>query len=119
MKVLLVEDDAQLRTGYALYLEREGWGVEQTAKPQPSLFWEQPFALAIVDAGVMCDDGRPLWRCLAERSKRPILALALSLNQEDELRQARLPNLSFLIKPFSLRSLAHMVRDLTVQREVA
>ena len=119
MRVLLVEDDPQLRAGYALYLEREGWQVDQTAVMCYTTFIEQGYSLAIVDAGVASEDGRPLWLTLAERSKCPILALALSQAQEDALRRSALSNVTYLVKPFSLHALTCAMRALSIQRAVA
>jgi DNA-binding response OmpR family regulator len=119
MRVLLVEDDARLRAGYALYLEREGWRVDQSDLGCWKTWLEQPYALAIVDAGVAGEDGQPLWLSLARHTQRPILALALSHAQEDAIRRSRLPNVTYLVKPFSLRSLNRALRALAVHREVA
>lgn len=119
MQLLLIETNARLRNGYTYFLRQCGWDVDALARAAPVDFLTQPYAAAVVDAAAVVSDGRPLWEALARASKRPVIALALTMDEETELRQSRLPNVEYLIKPFSLLSLLALIERACVGCEVA
>ncbi|MCW5879462.1 MAG: response regulator transcription factor [Anaerolineae bacterium] len=119
MRVLLVEPNAYWRDGYTYYLRDEGWDVDPAATVQLSEVAVRPYAAAIVDASVQSDNGQPLWQALAHSAGYPVIVLALTPAQEEALRQATLPHVRYLVKPFSLSCLSLFLRHLHVQRNVA
>ncbi len=119
MQILLVERDAYLRAGFAFCLEAEGYRVLQASKASPSALPERNVDLIVIDAGALDESGRPAWEGLAETTSTPILALALSQDEESRLRRSRYRGVAYLVKPFSLRLFVHMIRSLSVRLQVA
>ena len=119
MQILLVERDAYLRAGFAICLEAEGYRVLQASKVNPTTLRERNVDLIVIDAGALDESGRPAWETLAETGARPILALALSPEEEARLRRSRYHGVAYLVKPFSLRLFVHMIQTLGVRLQVA
>lgn len=119
MKVLLIESDAHLRDGYALYLRLQGWQVVCADWPDADGPLTEAYGAAIVDASVNVADGQPLWQVLALQGQCPVIALAMSSRQEYAVAHAHLPLVTCLVKPFSLARLSDQLQRLHVQRRVA
>ncbi|HVE52880.1 MAG TPA: response regulator transcription factor, partial [Ramlibacter sp.] len=113
--LLLVEDDAALRTGLARQLEAEGYRVDQAADGEEGLFvaQEYPVDLAIVDLGLpklngiaivqrLRKDGRPL----------PILILTARGSWQDKVAGLEAGADDYLVKPFEYQELAARVKAL-------
>jgi DNA-binding response OmpR family regulator len=119
MTILLVERDAQLRAGYAYCLRAEGWRVVQAESVGLPHLRDKQYQVIVIDAQVLHHSGRPLWDVVAESASCPVLVLALSPEHERQLRRTQHSNVAYLVKPFSLRLLVHMIGQLSVQLEVA
>ena len=119
MQILLVERDTYLRAGFAFCLEAEGYRVLQASKITSSTLRERHVDLIVIDAGAQDESGGPAWESLAESTSSPILALALSQEEESRLRRSRHHRVAYLVKPFSLRLFVHTINDLCVRLQVA
>lgn len=119
MNLLLIESDPVLRTGYAYCLESKGWRVIQSSRLSSNEYLSAPVGATIVDAGILTDQKKQLWFELARVSSRPVIVLVLTQADEAQLRRCRLPHVTFLVKPFSLRRLTQIIDQMAVLREVA
>jgi two-component system response regulator PhoP len=108
MKLLVVEDDADLRRQLVSALESNGYTVEETADGQEALYLGSEFSydLAIVDLGLPSLSGVDLikkWRA-AERNF-PILILTARSDWQDKVEGLEAGADDFLVKPFHMEEL--------------
>jgi two-component system response regulator PhoP len=108
MKLLVVEDDADLRRQLVSGLESHGYTVEETADGQEALYLGSEFSydLAIVDLGLPSLSGVDLikkWR--AEERNFPILILTARSDWQDKVEGLEAGADDFLVKPFHMEEL--------------
>ncbi|QEQ95438.1 response regulator transcription factor [Neptunomonas concharum] len=108
MKLLVVEDDADLRRQLVSGLESNGYTVEETADGQEALYLGSEFSydLAIVDLGLPSLSGVDLikkWR--AEERNFPILILTARSDWQDKVEGLEAGADDFLVKPFHMEEL--------------
>lgn len=108
MKLLVVEDDANLRRQLVRGLESNGYTVEETADGQEALYLGTEFAydLAIVDLGLPSLSGVELikqWR--AQDRNFPILILTARSDWQDKVEGLEAGADDFLVKPFHMEEL--------------
>ena len=114
MKILVVDDDADLRglIGYALrqagYLVVEAAdgpaGVELFAREEPDL--------VILDVNLPRLSGFEVCRRIRQRSATPVMMLTVRSSEEDQVQGLDLGADDYLTKPFSPRTLLARVRAL-------
>jgi two-component system cell cycle sensor histidine kinase/response regulator CckA len=112
--ILLVEDEAMVRTVAERALTRHGYNVIAFESGESALEFlaeGEPVDLMISDVVMPTMDGPTTVR--AARETRPDLPiLFISGYAEEQLRKSiDIPNVSFLAKPFSVQQLAETVRD--------
>jgi two-component system response regulator PhoP len=115
MRLLLIEDDAALRTGLARQLEGEGYRVDQAADGEEGLFiaQEYPVDLAIVDLGLPKLNGITIvQRLRAEGRPLPILILTARGGWQDKVAGLEAGADDYLVKPFEYQELAARVKAL-------
>ncbi|WP_293265512.1 response regulator transcription factor [Neptunomonas sp.] len=108
MKLLVVEDDADLRRQLVSGLESNGYTVEETADGQEALYLGSEFSydLAIVDLGLPSLSGVELikqWR--AQERNFPILILTARSDWQDKVEGLEAGADDFLVKPFHMEEL--------------
>jgi two-component system response regulator PhoP len=115
MRLLLIEDDAQLRQGLARQLEAEGYRVDQAADGAEGLYTaeEFPVDLAIVDLGLPKVNGIALIQKLRAQGKQlPILILTARGGWQDKVQGLEAGADDYLVKPFEYPELAARVKAL-------
>ncbi|HRC84051.1 MAG TPA: response regulator transcription factor [Thermoanaerobaculia bacterium] len=114
MKLLVVDDDADLRALIAFALRQAGFLVVEAADGQAALevFEREEPALLILDVNLPRLDGFEVCRRLRAVSKVPILFLTVRGSEEDLVQGLDLGADDFLTKPFSPRTLLARVRAL-------
>ena len=115
MRLLLIEDDAQLRQGLARQLEAEGYRVDQAADGAEGLYTaeEFPVDLAIVDLGLPKVNGITLVQKLRAQGKQlPILILTARGGWQDKVQGLEAGADDYLVKPFEYPELAARVKAL-------
>lgn len=115
MRLLLIEDDADLRQGVARQLEAEGYRVDQAADGAEGLFLarEYPFDLAIVDLGLPKLNGLTIvQRLRAEGRTLPLLILTARGTWQDKVAGLEAGADDYLVKPFEYPELAARVKAL-------
>jgi two-component system response regulator PhoP len=115
MRLLLIEDDAALRTGLQRQLEAEGYRVEQAADGAEGLFLAQeyPFDLAIVDLGLPKVNGLTIVQRLRKEGRSmPILILTARGSWQDKVTGLEAGADDYLVKPFEYPELAARLKAL-------
>lgn len=115
MRLLLVEDDAALRTGLKRQLEADGYRVEQAADGAEGLFLAQeyPFDLAIVDLGLPKLGGLAIVQRLRQEGRTmPVLILTARGSWQDKVTGLEAGADDYLTKPFEYPELAARLKAL-------
>jgi two-component system, cell cycle sensor histidine kinase and response regulator CckA len=115
-KVLVIEDQAAVRTLVRRILEREGFGVlEADGSTGAERLFDQhraDIALVLADVGIPGEKGPALFRRLA--SKKPELKVVYMSGHAEETALSDVPQTArerFLAKPFTAAGLIGLVRE--------
>ena len=115
MRLLVIEDDTDLRQGLKRQLEAEGYRVDEAADGEEGLFLarEYPFDLAIVDLGLPKLNGLTIvQRLRAAGSAMPILILTARSTWQDKVVGLEAGADDYLVKPFEYPELAARIKAL-------
>lgn len=120
MRLLVIEDEAPMRTALVETLKAEGYRV-MAADDGPSgleLACTEPFDLVLLDVMMPGLDGFALCRELRKRERRfPVLMLTAKGQVDDCVEGLDSGADDYLVKPFSLRELLARVRALLRRTE--
>jgi two-component system response regulator PhoP len=108
MRVLVVEDEASLRSQLQKRLVDEGYSVDVAADGEEGLYFgqEYPFDLAIIDLGLPKLSGIELIRRLRQQQiSFPILILTARDNWQDKVEGLEVGGDDYLVKPFNMEEL--------------
>ena len=113
-RILLVEDEKNIRDAVAAYLERAGYWVTPAADGQEAVdaFSLHQFDLVILDLMLPRLPGEKVCRIIRDTSDVPIIMLTAKGEVEDRIVGLELGAADYLIKPFSPRELVARVRAL-------
>lgn len=113
-RILLVEDEENIRDAVAAYLERAGYWVTPAADGQEAVdaFSLHQFDLVILDLMLPRLPGEKVCRIIRDTSDVPIIMLTAKGEVEDRIVGLELGADDYLIKPFSPRELVARVRAL-------
>ena len=115
MRLLVVEDEAELRRQLADTLAAQGYIIESAADGKEALFMgrEYPYDLAIVDLGLPQMDGIEVIRRLREEERKfPILILTARGNWQDKVEGLEAGADDYVVKPFHNEELKARVNAL-------
>lgn len=115
MRLLLVEDDVDLRDAVARNLGRSGFTVDTAADLTEALasVHAQPYDAIVLDLGLPDGDGLALIRRLrAKRDATPILVLTARDRVEDRVAGLESGADDYLVKPFAHEELVARLRAL-------
>ena len=115
MRLLLIEDDADLRRGLKRQLEAEGYRVDEAGDGEEGLYLarEFPCDLAIVDLGLPKLSGIAIVQRLRQEGKAmPILILTARSTWQDKVGGLEAGADDYLVKPFEYPELAARVKAL-------
>ncbi|MBV1775152.1 response regulator transcription factor [Burkholderiaceae bacterium DAT-1] len=115
MRLLIIEDEAQLRQSLKSSLEKEGYRVDEAADGEDGLFQatEYPLDLAIVDLGLPKMSGKTVIEKLrASGSTLPILVLTARGSWQDKVAGLEAGADDYLVKPFEFPELLARVKAL-------
>jgi len=112
-KILVVDDNIELRTLVTTYLRREGFATEEAATGAMALqrFEEPGIDLVILDVRLPDADGFDLLRSLRERGSTPVIMLTGNDTPLDRVVGLELGADDYLGKPFELRELKARIRS--------
>ncbi len=103
-KVLVVDDEARMRTLVRDFLEKKGFGVLEAANGEEavdSFFSDKDVALVVLDVMMPKMDGWEVCRAIRRESAVPIIMLTAKSDEKDELQGFSLGVDEYISKPFS------------------
>jgi two-component system OmpR family response regulator len=110
--ILVVDDDAEIRTLLTRYLERNG--LRATAVGDGRAMWQAldrgRFDLVVLDLMLPGDDGLTLCRTLRARSDIPVIMLTARGDETDRIVGLEMGADDYLPKPFSARELLARIK---------
>lgn len=111
-KVLVIEDDAQIRKFIGFALESEGFSYLEasTAKDGISHMLSEPIDILILDLGLPDMDGTEVIRKVREWSEMPIIVVSARDQDKEKVSALDLGADDYLTKPFSAAELMARVR---------
>ncbi len=115
MRVLVIEDEPELRRQLIAFLGHDGCTVEDTGDGREGLFFaeEYPFDVAVVDLGLPGLPGLDIIRRLRARESRlPILILTARERWQDKVEGLEAGADDYLVKPFRNEELLARLRAL-------
>ncbi|MEJ2645427.1 MAG: response regulator transcription factor [Gammaproteobacteria bacterium] len=115
MRVLVVEDEAALRSQLVERLQREGYAVDSAPDGEEGLYLasEYPVDLAVVDLGLPGRGGMEVIRELRTAGKAfPILILTARGRWQDKVQGLEAGADDYLVKPFEMEELLARIRAL-------
>jgi len=118
-KILVVDDNPELRTLLKSYLTQEGFAIVTASNGQEALFvarQEKP-DLVILDLMMPEMDGYEFMRTFSREAQTPIIVLTAKLEESDKVLGLELGADDYVTKPFSMRELTARVRS--VLRRIA
>ncbi|MDH3265305.1 MAG: response regulator transcription factor [Paracoccaceae bacterium] len=112
MKILVADDDPEIRTVLTVALERAGFGVVSAADGQAALREARRAgpALVVLDVGLPELDGLEVCRRLRAASAVPILFLTARDDEIDRVLGLELGADDYMTKPFSPRELTARIK---------
>ncbi|MDX1357297.1 MAG: response regulator transcription factor [Clostridia bacterium] len=114
IRVLLAEDEMNLRNLISKYLENEGYSVFSAKDGEKALdiWYETQVDLAILDVMMPNADGWEVLTEIREESDIPVIMLTAKRDEDDRLKGFGLGTDDYITKPFSTRELIMRVKAL-------
>lgn len=115
MRILVVEDETELRELLGRALKKEGFAVDLCADGTDGAFYagEYPIDLAIIDLGLPGRSGLDIVRGVREQDRKyPILILTARSDWQDKVEALELGADDYMTKPFRLEELIARVHAL-------
>ena len=114
MRILVIEDEADLLAGLAQALREEGYAVDTAADGEEGLYKAQSWAYDAILLDVMLPrlDGWTLLQRLRQSKKTPVLMLTARDTSHDRVRGLDTGADDYVVKPFDLDELLARLRAL-------
>lgn len=112
--ILVIDDEERIRHLVRMYLEREGYSVEEAENGREALdkFRKRDYSLLIIDLMMPEIDGWRVCREVRESSDIPIIMLTARGEEFDRVLGFELGADDYLVKPFSTKELVARVKAL-------
>lgn len=112
--ILVIDDEERIRHLVRMYLEREGYSVEEAENGRDALdkIHKREYSLLIVDLMMPEVDGWRVCREVRENSDIPIIMLTARGEEFDRVLGFELGADDYLVKPFSTKELVARVKAL-------
>jgi len=115
MRILIIEDEAAIRSQIRRQLEQEGYQVDETGDGQEGLYFasEYPVDAAIVDLGLPRLSGLDIIKDLrGQGSQLPILILTARGRWQERVEGLEAGADDYLVKPFQMEELLARIKAL-------
>lgn len=111
-RILVVDDDEDIRNLLQEYFERNGFRVEAVADGQEmrQVWPAQPFDLIVLDIMLPGDDGFTLCKAIRSKSNVPIIMLTAGSDETDRIIGLELGADDYVGKPFNPRELLARIK---------
>lgn len=121
-KVLVVEDDINIRSLVSKYLENEGFEISQAADGRKALeiYEENHFDIVITDIMMPVKDGNELTKSIRTQNKDiPILMLTALESIDDKEKGFESGSDDYMVKPVDMKELVLRVKALLRRYKIA
>lgn len=114
MRILIVDDDPEVRRLLAWRLEADGFSVRDAADAHSALaeFQRDPPDLVILDLSLPDASGLDVLTAIRARHATPVIILSARSHEEDRVRGLELGADDYVVKPFSPREVSLRARRL-------
>jgi two-component system, OmpR family, response regulator PhoP len=115
MRILIIEDEINIRSQIRRHLEKQGYQIDETGDGKEGLFFatEYPVDLAIVDLGLPSMTGLDIIKQLRKQgSQLPVLVLTARGRWEERVEGLEAGADDYLAKPFQMEELSARVKAL-------
>lgn len=115
MRVLIIEDEEQLRLQLAARLKQAGYAVDLAADGEEGLYYgrEYPFDIGVIDLGLPKLSGIEVIRQLRQAGYRfPILILTARDRWQDKVEGLDAGGDDYMVKPFHIEELLARIKAL-------
>lgn len=121
LKILLVDDDPNIRQLVNLYLEKEGFEVAMAARGDDALkmFRESPPNLILLDVMLPGMDGWQVCREVRKVSNIPIIMLTAKDETFDKVLGLELGADDYVVKPFEMKELVARIKAVSRRFQTA
>lgn len=112
-RLVILEDERNIRTVLRMYLEPEGFVVEEYADPLIALpkLTSDPPDILILDGHMRGMHGIEVYLEFRKVSRAPVIFISANAEIiEDRLRDSGMPATAYVSKPFALRSMIKLVK---------
>jgi len=111
VKILIVEDDANIAQLVRIYLEKDGFAVvtADDGKASLSLFTKESPDLVLLDIMLPGMDGWQVCRAIREVSKTPVIMLTAKAESFDKISGLEMGADDYITKPFDAKELVARV----------
>ncbi len=112
-RILVIEDDLDIRDIVTFNLEREGYIVVPVSDGEEGLltFARHPFDLVILDIMIPKLNGLKVLESIRSRSDVPVLIMSAKTSEEDRLEGLSRMADDYICKPFSMKELMLRVKN--------
>lgn len=113
-RILIVDDDAEIRSLLVQYLERQGLSTVAagSGREMTQALARHAIDLVVLDLMLPDADGLQLCRDLRQRSNLPVLMLTARGDETDRILGIEMGADDYLVKPFSPRELLARIRSI-------
>lgn len=120
-RILVVDDDEDIRNLLQEYFERNGFRVEAVADGQEmrQIWPAKPFDLIVLDIMLPGDDGFTLCKAIRSKSNVPIIMLTAGSDETDRIIGLELGADDYVGKPFNPRELLARIKAVLRRYEEA
>lgn len=115
MKLLLIEDNKELRETMTRFLKNEGYSVLESESGEEGLatFQVTPVDLVLLDIMLPGIDGFQVCQRIREQSMVPLIMITAKSEDHDKILGLDVGADDYLVKPFSNKELAARIRAIT------
>lgn len=113
-RILIVDDEEQIRNILRMYLVKEGYEVTEAEDGERGmkLFYEKPFDLVILDVMLPKKDGWSILREIKRYTETPVIMLTARDDSEDEVFGFEMGADDYITKPFNNKVLLARIKSL-------
>lgn len=115
IRILVMEDEAEIRDVVAAYFRREGWEVDVTGNGHEALqiFDYGKHDLIVLDLKVEGLAGEEVCKLIREKSKVPIVMLTSKSLESDIINGLNIGADDYVVKPFRVKELVARAKAIT------
>lgn len=113
-RILIVDDEEQIRNILRMYLVKEGYDVLEAEDGEKALniFYEKPVDLVVLDVMLPKKDGWSILREIKKYSETPVIMLTARDESEDEIFGFEMGADDYVTKPFNNKILLARINSL-------